>query len=139
MHLWSATYDRTLEDTFAVQDDISAQVVNALKATLLGDQLSTSAEPHDVESYTDFLQGRYFAQRQSREDCERALQYLQRSIDRNPAYAPAWVERANVQLTQADYGWIPSADGYTRAREAVEKALTLDANLASAHSAMRKR
>ena len=134
--LWSETYDRTLDDTFAVQDDIAAQVVDALKATLLGGGLSTSAEPQDVEAYTYFLQGRHFAQRLSQEDCERALRYLQQSIDRNPAYAPAWVELANVQLTQADRGWIPSADGYVRARKAVEKALALDTRLASAHSAM---
>jgi len=65
-----------------------------------------------------------------------ALQYLEQSLQRNPVYAPAWVELASVHLTRADDGWVPSAEGYGRAREAAHRALALDRNLAGAHSAM---
>ena len=125
--------DRTLEDIFGVQDDIAAQVVKALEVTLLGGDSPLPARAPDVEAYNLFLQGRYLAQRQSAEDSKRAIPYLQRSLDRDPSYAPAWVELADVNMTQADYGWIPSAEAYSRAREAVHQALVLDPNLASAH------
>jgi len=103
---------------------------------LLRGNSSVPARAPDVEAYNLFLQGRYFAQRQSPEDSKRAIPYLQRSLDLDPSYAPAWVELANVNMTQADYGWIPSAEAYSRAREAVHQALVLDPNLASAHSAL---
>ena len=134
-HLWSETYDRTLEDIFAVQDDIAGQVVRALEVTLLGGDNLTPRQPQDAEAYNLYLQGRYFYLRQTPEDAERAISYLQRSVNRNPLNATAWVELANVYMMQADYGWRPSAESYGRAREAVEKALALDSNLAGAHSA----
>ena len=95
-----------------------------------GRRFPTAGKSTDVEAYNLFLQGRYFAQRQSPEDSKRAIPYLQRSLDRDPSYAPAWVELANVNMTQADYGWF-SAEAYSRAREAVHQALVLDPNLAS--------
>jgi TolB-like protein/class 3 adenylate cyclase/Tfp pilus assembly protein PilF len=135
-HLWADTYERTLEDIFAVQDDIAGQVVKALRVTLLKDDLAAPEQQQNIEAYNLFLQGRYFSQRQSPEDSKRAIPYLQRSIERDPAYAPAWVELANVYMTQADYGWIVPAKGYAAAREAVEKALALAPEFAAAHNAM---
>ena len=135
-HLWSQTYDRPLNDIFAVQDDIAAQVVEALKLALLVGEPAVTDGPQDMEAYNLYLQGRFFVQRRTREDGERALRYLQQSLRRNPNYAPAWVELANVYLAQMDYGWATSADATRRAREAAEKALALDSNLAAAHSAL---
>ena len=54
-HLWSETYDRTLEDMFAVQDDIAAQVVKALEVTLLSDKPSVAIPQQDMEAYNLFL------------------------------------------------------------------------------------
>ena len=135
-HLWSETYDRTLEDIFAVQGDIAGQVVKALEVTLLGDEPAAPQDPQDLEAYNLLLQGRVFARRSTSESSERALKYLQQSLERNPSYAPAWVELANVYLAQADWYWAPAAGAYIRARKATEKALALDPNLASAHVAM---
>jgi TolB-like protein/Tfp pilus assembly protein PilF len=132
-HLWSETYDRTLEDIFAVQDDIARQVVDALEVSLLGDG-SLSVQKQDAEAHNLFLQGRFFAQRQSPVDAERAIAYLKRSLDRDPSYALAWLELANVYVTQGDYGWNPSAERYSLASEAIQKALALNPKLASAHS-----
>ncbi len=64
-HLWSETYDRTLEDVFALQDDIATQVVKALQVKLLGDEALKPATPRDTEAYSLFLQGRFFAQRRT--------------------------------------------------------------------------
>ena len=135
-HLWSETYDRTLDDIFAVQDDIAGEVVKALKLTLLGTALTTRSKPQDSEAYNLALQGRFFLERRGQKDFERAVEYFRRSRERDPDYAPAWAGLSRAYAGQADNGFVPAADGYRRAREAAEKALALDPQLADAHLAM---
>ena len=135
-HLWSETYDRTLDDIFVVQDDIAGEVVKALKLTLLGTTSVTRSRPVDPEAYNLALQGRFFLDRRGRKDLERAVEYFRRSRERDPDYAPAWAGLSQAYARQADNGYVPAADGYRRAREAAEKALALDPQLADAHLAM---
>ena len=135
-HLWSETYDRTLDDIFVVQDDIAGEVVKALKVTLLGTALTTHSKPQDSEAYNLALQGRFFLERRSQKDLERAVEYFRRSRERDPGYAPAWAGLSQAFARQADSGVAPPADGYRRAREAAEKALALDPQLVDAHLAM---
>ena len=135
-HLWSDTYDRTLNDIFAVQDDIAGEVVKALKVTLLGTALTARSKPQNSEAYNLALQGRFFLDRRSREDLERAVDYFRRSCERDPEYAPAWAGLSQAYANQADNGFVPAADGYRRAREAAEKSLALDPQLVDAHLAM---
>ena len=89
-HLWSETYDRTLDDIFVVQDDIAGEVVKALKLTLLGTTSVTRSRPVDPEAYNLALQGRFFLDRRGQKDLERAVEYFRRSRERDPEYAPAW-------------------------------------------------
>ena len=135
-HLWSETYDRTLDDIFAVQDDIAGEVVKALKLTLLGTALTTRSQPQDSEAYNLALQGRFFLERRGQKDLERSVDYFRRSRERDPEYAPAWAGQSEAYANQADNGYVPVADGYRRAREAAEKALALDPQLVDAHLAM---
>ena len=135
-HLWSETYDRTLDDIFAVQEDIAGEVVKALKLTLLGTTSVTRSRPVDPEAYNLALQGRFFLDRLGKENIERSVVYFQRSRERDPGYAPAWAGLSEAYAVQADNGHVPVADGYRRAREAAEKALALDPQLADAHLAM---
>ena len=135
-HLWSETYDRTLDDIFVVQDDIAGEVVKALKLTLLDTTSLTRTRPVDPEAYNLALQGRFFLDRRGREDLERSVDYFQRSRKRDPGYAPAWAGLSEAYAQQADNGYVPVADGYRQAREAAEKALALDPRLVDAHLAM---
>jgi TolB-like protein/Tfp pilus assembly protein PilF len=135
-HLWSETYDRTLDDIFVVQDDIAGEVVKALKLTLLGPTPVPRSKPVDSEAYNLALQGRFFFDRRGRKDLERAVEYFRRSLERDPGYAPAWAGLSQAYARQADFGHVPAADGYRQAREAAEKALALDPQLADAHLAM---
>jgi TolB-like protein/Tfp pilus assembly protein PilF len=135
-HLWSETYDRALDDIFVVQDDIAGEVVKALKLTLLGTGLTARSKPQDSEAYNLALQGRFFLDRRSREDLERSVDYFRRSRERDPDYAPAWAGLAQAYAHRADDGFVPVADAYRQAREAAEKALALDPQLADAHLAM---
>jgi adenylate cyclase len=133
-HLWSETFDRTLDDVFAIQDEISAAVVSALKIKLLG------AVPKSVEvnpeAYALYLQGLYFRERRTQKDWENSTLAYQQALDIDPDYAAAWAGLSMVLGSQAGQGYIDLREGYLQARSAAQKALTLDPNLAEAHAAM---
>jgi TolB-like protein/Tfp pilus assembly protein PilF len=135
-HLWSQTYDRTLDDIFLVQDEIAGEVVKALKLTLLGTTSVTRSRPVDPEAYNLVLQGRFFLDRRGQQDLERSVDYFRRALERDPGYAPAWAGLSQAYQRQADNGFVPAANGVRLAREAAEKALTLDPQLVEAHLAM---
>jgi TolB-like protein/Tfp pilus assembly protein PilF len=131
--LWSETYDRELDDIFAVQDDIARSVSSALKVRLLGKH---EARKGNAEAYSLYLQGKYFADRRSREDLERATSYYQRALKLDPHHPRTWVGLALAHDDQAGWSYIPLEGGYRMARQEVEKALELDPNLAEAHAAL---
>ena len=135
-HVWSETYDRTLDDIFVVQDDIAGAVVKALQVTLLGTPHATRSKSQDPQAYDLALQGRYFLVKGGQRDLERSTDYFRQSLRRDPGYAPAWEGLAWTYARQADYGFVPVAEGYRRAREAAEKALALDPQFVDAHLAM---
>jgi TolB-like protein/predicted Zn-dependent protease len=136
-HLWSETYDRQLNDIFAVQDEIARSVARSLKLALLeGNTARHSAQATNAEAYSAYLQGRYFYERHGKESLEKANNFYEQAIKLDPGYAPAWVGLAFDRMRQADSGYLPLEEGYRKAREAAEQALALDANLAMAHVAV---
>jgi len=136
-HLWSETYDRQLNDIFAVQDEIARSVAGSLKVTLLGGKTATpSTQGANAEAYNAYLQGEYFSKRGSKENLEKAVSYYEQAIKLDPGYALAWVGLGVARSSQADRGYLPTEEGYRKAREAAERALALDPNLAEAHAAM---
>jgi TolB-like protein/Tfp pilus assembly protein PilF len=123
-HLWSHTWDRTLVDVFAIQDEIAAAVVNALKVTLLGELPHASVT--DTRAYELYLQSKVFADMRTQESLERAALLLTEALEIDPDYAEAWIELSVVQTNQVGAAYIPAAEGYSSAREASERALELD-------------
>ncbi len=135
--LWSHTYDRELDDIFAVQDEIARSVSSALKVKLLGRSETPPASPvHAGEAYECYLQGKYFAGRRTSEDLQRAIGYYERALQIDPRYALAWVGLADVHSAQADLGAAPVDEAYAKARDEVDKALSLEPDLAAAHAAL---
>jgi len=136
-HVWSETYDREMNDVFAVQEDIARSVAGSLKVTLLGGKTAMpSAQGTNADAYNAYLQGEYFLKRHGKENLEKAIAYYDQAIKLDPGYAPAWVGLAAARSNQADRGYLPVEEGYRKAREAAERALALNANLADAHAAM---
>lgn len=147
-HLWSERYDRTLEDIFAVQDDIAQRVVNELRATLLGEATdpkvatevnaqvaaATRGRTSDPEAHRIYLQARHLLDRRNRDDTTKGIEYLERALARDPVFALAWVELSRAYTTEASEGWIPVAEGLGRAREAVARALVPEQALAEGHT-----
>jgi TolB-like protein/Tfp pilus assembly protein PilF len=148
--LWSESYDRTLEDIFAVQDDIAQSVVKKLRTTLLGEAANATAEKAataavaaavkgratDPEAHRLLLQARYFADRNTREDVAKSVGYLKEALARDPEFAIAWSELGATYMRQADQHWTPVVEGYERAREAVLRALALEPELAEGHAGL---
>jgi TolB-like protein/Tfp pilus assembly protein PilF len=135
--LWSQTYDRELNDIFAVQDDIASSVSNALKVRLLAkDGPRPVGRAANAEAYNLYLQGTYFLDRGTRDDTGNAVSYYQRALKLDPGYARAWAGLAAAHLRQASRSYVPAAEGFRNARQEVEKALELDPKLAEAHAAL---
>jgi adenylate cyclase len=149
-HLWSESYDRTLEDIFAVQDDIAQSVVKELRTTLLGEAADASAEKAateavaaaakgratDPEAHRLYLQARYFADRGTQEDLAKSIGYLKEALSRDPKFAIAWAELGMMHAREARQGWAPVGEGRGRGREAVMRALALEPELAEGHTAL---
>ncbi len=136
-HLWSETYDRTLEDIFSLQNEIASRVVDALRITLLGEAVPTKARETDPEAFTLYLQGRHIAQNaSSAEEYGKAEEYLRQSLEKDPDYAPTWERLATIKINLALRGMVDFNESYELAREFTKNALELDPNLASAHSGL---
>lgn len=131
-HLWSETYDRTLDDIFAIQDEIASMVVDALKLTLLGKV--PKVERVNPEAYALYLQAGYMSSRYTAEGYELSNSLYQRALEIDPSYAAAWSGLAANYSNQAGYGLRPIDEGKQLAREAANQALALDPEDAIAHA-----
>jgi len=133
-HLWSQTYDRSLDNVFAIQDEIASEVVAQLKITLLGD--APLVRETDPQAYALYLQGRHLNRKKTPEGYEQAQSLLYQALAIDPDYAEAWIELAYLYTFQAGVGLKSSDEGYTLAREATDKALAIDPNYALAHASL---
>jgi len=129
-HLWSETYDRELKDIFALQDEITRSIVDALKI-----KLAVSlpvAEQRNTEVYDLYLQGLFFSNKSSEEDLRRALNFFQRVLEKDPTFARAWTGIAKVWYFLADV-YVKPLEAYPASKEAALKAIALDEKDAEAH------
>jgi len=131
-HLWSETYDRTLDDIFAIQDEIASEVVQQLKITLLGQAPKTPEV--DPKAFALFLQGRYFTNLGSAEGYSKAVEVLEQALTIDPVYAPAWAELGRTFNNQTTQRLLPREEGFTKALESLDKAISLDPGNAIAYS-----
>jgi serine/threonine-protein kinase len=136
--LWSDSFDRELEDVFAVQDELSRGIVSALQIRLLGSQRSALVRPptDDLEAYTLYLKGRHFWNRRSEPDLWRGLEYFQQALARDPGYAPAHAGVADSYAILGFYSALRPTDAFPQARQSGVRALELDPGLGEAHPAL---
>ena len=133
-HLWSQTYDRTLDNIFQIQDEIATAVVNELKITLLG--AIPEARETDPEVHTLYLQGKYFMNLQGKENLEKSVSAFKQALAIDPDYAPAWTGLSWAYEYQTRNRYWTKAQGVALAREAAERALAIDDNMALAWSTL---
>jgi TolB-like protein len=132
--LWSDTYDRPLDNIFAVQDEIAAAVVAQLKLELLG--AAPKAKVSDPKAYALILQARQLARQRSAEGFERSIALYQQVLAIDANDAAAWNGLARNYINQAGDGLRPIEEGFQLGREAVGKALASDPDYAPAHGVL---
>jgi TolB-like protein/Flp pilus assembly protein TadD len=139
--IWSQRYDRSYEDLFALEDDLSAAVAGALKAKLMP---AGDAHPHgdrppsgNLEAYAAYLRGRFHADRRTEADQREAIEQLLLATQLDHGYAEAWatLSRTWTGLTALALSGDAAQNAYAEARKAVENAIELAPDLASAHAA----
>ena len=120
-HLWSETYDRTLDDIFAIQDEIAAKVVDQLKITLLGEAPALAETVPEL--YTLFLQGRHLRRQNSADSLAQSQELLERVVAADPDYVPALDDLITVYINQVHTDGRDFDEGYRLARELTLKGL----------------
>ena len=138
-HLWSQDYDYSAQDILTVQDDVAKAVAREIELRLSPQQEAELARPRPVNpgAFDAYLQGRYFFVRNgSDEDADKATMYYERATQLDPSYALAWVGLSRARYRQADRARIPAEEGHRLAREAINRALALNPNLAEAQAQM---
>jgi eukaryotic-like serine/threonine-protein kinase len=133
-HLWSETYDRVLDDIFAVQDDIAKAVSKALHVTLVG--VSESKKTVNPESYALILRAHQSQLQMTKESMSAAVNLYRKAIAIDPENARAWAGLAYVYGVRVAYGHSSHDDEHHLAKDAAERALALDDLLPEAYDAM---
>jgi adenylate cyclase len=123
-HIWSNTFDRTLDDIFAIQDEIAAAVVDNLKIELLGEP--PTVRPSDSEAYTLFLRAT------AADDAQESIRLLTEAVTVDPQFSQGWAELADYQFSQAMVGRVEPLSGFVAAAASANTALGIDANNADA-------
>lgn len=134
--MWSHDYDYPAKDILNVEDDVARAVAREIQLRLTSHQQAELSQPHPVnpEAFDAYLQGYYFFQRNTDKDTDMAARYFERPTQIDPSYALAWVWLSRTRNWQAEVGLIPMEEGRRLSREAIERALVLDPNLAEAHN-----
>jgi TolB-like protein len=135
--IWSEKYERTLEDVFAIQDEITLAIVDRLKVKLLGDEKDALLKRHtdNPEAYNLYLMGRFFWNKRTGEGMKRGLECFARAIQLDPSFARAYTGIADCYAIFAYYYTAPRPT-LMKAREAAARALELDPSLAEAHTSV---
>jgi TolB-like protein/Tfp pilus assembly protein PilF len=137
-HLWADSFDRKLIDIFAVESEIAAKVADILKAKLTGaEQHAISMQPtRNTEAYQLYLKGRYFWNKRTGPDLQKAIDYFKQAIGEDPGYALAYVGLGDSYILLSGFGAARPQDSFPLAEAAAKKALEIDDNLAEAHTTL---
>ncbi|MGH7582593.1 MAG: protein kinase domain-containing protein [Gemmatimonadales bacterium] len=137
--LWSQTFDRHLEDVFAIQDEISRAIADALKIKLMGVQQEPLVKPatENLEAYTLYLKGRFFVNRLAEHDLHKAQSLFEQALDADPGYARAYSGIADCWCNLAD-DWVAPEVAYPKGKSAAQRAIQLEPTLSEAHTSIGK-
>ena len=128
--LWSETFEREFQGIFALQDEITRAIVDALKLKLkIG---PVTARPRDSEAYDLYLQGLFLSDKSTEEALRKSLDFFGRALDKDPRFARAWTSIAKSWLWLAD-AHVKPVEAYSKVREAALNAINIDDGEAEAH------
>jgi len=136
--LWGEQYERKVSGLLGVQREIAKEISGNLRLKLSGAEQSrvTKRYTENPEAYQLYLKGRYFWNKFTPADHQRAAEYFDQAIAKDPTYALAYTGLADTYAASAVNTWIAPTEGYPKGKAAVKKALELDETLAEAHASL---
>lgn len=136
--LWGQQYTRTLSDIVSMQDDLAAEISDALQLRLSGRERKTLTKRYteNPEAYREYLRGRYHWGKWTAEEFRKAIEHFERAIAIDPTYAKAYAGLADVHSAAGYYGFIPPSIAMPRAKVAAKRAIELDRSVAEAHTSI---
>lgn len=127
--LWSEKFEREMHGIFALQDDITRAIVDALKLKL---DISPPRVSRDTDAYDAYLQGLYYSDKSTEKALRKSLEFFQLALNTDPTFSRAWTGVAKAWLWLAD-AYVPPLEAYPKVREAALNALKIDKHQAEAH------
>ncbi len=127
--IWSETYEREMHGIFAVQDEITCSIVDALKLKL---EISPPPRSGSTDAYDLYLQGLFLSDKSTEEALRRSLELFQRALEKDPKFSRAWTGIAKAWLWLADV-YAPPLEAYPKVRDAALRALELNDQEAEAY------
>ena len=135
---WSQVYDRQISDVFAIQSEIAEKVAEALREHVLGGLpgREDGKATNSTEAYINYLRGRQFWNKRTEADLKKAIGFFEAALKIDENYAKAFTGLADSYAALALLEFMAPNEAYPKAREAVGRALSLDAHLADAHTSL---
>jgi TolB-like protein/Tfp pilus assembly protein PilF len=138
-HLWSKSFERNSRDVLALQDELASAIAREIHVRLTPAEQSrlTRAPTVNPEAYDAYLKGRYYFNRPSDENLTKAIARFEEAIEKDQTYAPAFSGLSDAYLWAGyNEGVLTASEARPKARDAAEKAISLDANSAEAHTSL---
>lgn len=135
-HIWSNSYDRKLDDVFAIQDEVASAIATALVDSFAGLQQKPASRTRDLAAFEAYRTGRLHWWRRSPDELHQAITLFAKALEHDPAFAPAYAAMADSWLLLSMYGNLTNLKATERAMPMIEKALEIDPESAEAFAAL---
>lgn len=138
-HIFSETYDRTLDDIFEIQDDIAGAIANRLRENFDPQtKISSSTKDHlkDMEAYELFLKGKHHMHKGLQEDWAKATSYFKQAVAKQPDFSDAYASQAMAMAIQAAQGLLNPKETFPKVKKLASKGLALDPRSTPSHVAL---
>ena len=135
-HIWSNSYDRELDDVFAIQDEVASAIATALVDSFAGLEQKPESRSRDLAAFEAYRTGRLHWWRRSPDELQKAITLFAKALEHDPAFAPAYAAMADSWLLLSMYGNLTNMKATERAMPMIEKALEIDPGSAEAFAAL---
>lgn len=133
-HIWASTYDRALDDIFAVQTEVASSVARSLSQEVL--RSSSEGEPRNVDAYTLYLRAMKLYHEETQSDVGEAVTLLEQSVELDPSFGRAYAGLALARAWLAEYGGVAWSNVAEKALPAARRAVQLSPRSAETHEAL---
>jgi len=135
-HIWSNSYDRELDDVFAIQDEVASAIASALVDSFSGLEQKPAERTRDLAAFEAYRTGRLHWWRRSPDELQKAITLFAKALEHDPSFAPAYAAMADSWLLLAMYGNLTNMKATERAMPMIEKALAMDPESSEAFAAL---